>query len=218
MPALTIRTFLALSLLSACAAPDGDADTDATSDATAGTTAPADPSTGTTGTTGADAPTTGDGTTGVPVDPYACVETMRMPQGPLQGPGYDPEMGLLPPLQDTYVVHSTQILLKPDKLERFGELVEAVSAQLMQAEGLVALTTASDPNCGFARTLGIWRSEEAMYKFVLSGAHATAMEESAEISVTGKVTHWTVEADALPVDWDDAIEHLAQVSPSGVYN
>lgn len=157
------------------------------------------------------------GSTGAAADPYACVETMRQEFGPLAGPGWDPVSGPLDPKQATYVVHSTQILVKPDQVERFSQLLDPVMAQLQSSEGLVAYTAAQDMNCGWSRTLGIWRSEEAIYKFMASGAHLAAMSETTTISFTGKVTHWTVPADQLPVTWADAEAQLAMVAPSGFY-
>jgi quinol monooxygenase YgiN len=158
-----------------------------------------------------------DASTGVAADPYACVETMRMALGPLAGPGYDPENGLIAPLQDTYYVHSTQILIKPEQLARFGELLAEVQVQLQTSEGLAAYTGAQDVNCGWVRTLGIWRSEEAMYKFVTSGAHLAAMSETAAISYTGKATHWKVDASALPPTWEDAEARLGAIDPLPLY-
>lgn len=187
------------TLLSACAADSGDTSEGGDTSASSG------------------ASDTSDTTTGAAADPYACVETMRMEFAPLAGPGWDPAGGLLPPLQDTYIVHTTQILVKPEGIARFGELVGQISAQLQATDGLVAYVTAQDMNCGWARTLGIWRSEAAMYGFVASGAHLTAMAETTDISFTGKVTHWTVDADALPVGWQEAEARLAAVAPSPLY-
>lgn len=148
---------------------------------------------------------------------YACIDADFAEVAPLAGPGYDPGAGLLDPIQDTYFVHTTQILVRPDKQAEFQATVGEIVGQLMQSAGLVAVAFASEPNCGFARTLGVWRSEEEMYAFVISGAHAEAMAQTTELSLTGKTTSWSATAAEIPVTWAAAMEKLAAVEPAAVY-
>jgi quinol monooxygenase YgiN len=162
----------------------------------------------------------GDETTGgIDVDAlYDCVESDFQVIQPLMGPGIDPETGaLLPPMQETYLLHTTQILVKPEKLEEFLGLNFPIFEQLQQTEGLLGFALASEPNCGFSRTMGVWESEAAMLAFVTSGAHLQAMSQTTEVSITGRTTSWTVSADEMPLTWEMAMAEIADVEPSAVY-
>jgi len=156
---------------------------------------------------------------GIDVDAlYDCVDPDFTVIQPLTGPGIDPETGeIIAPLQDGYVLHTTQILVRPEKLEDFIALNVPIAEQLMMTEGLVGFALAQEPNCGFSRTMGVWESEAAMYAFVASGAHAQAMAKTTEVSITGRTTMWTAAADEMPLTWEMAIEAIADVEPSAVY-
>jgi hypothetical protein len=148
---------------------------------------------------------------------YDCVDPMMLEVQPLAGPGFDPEMGLLPPMQENYVASSTMIMVKPDQMGLFFELVGAVNEQLMATDGFVAMSLATDPTCGWARTLTVWRDETAMYTFVVNGAHAEAMNRTWEVAITGKVVSWPMTAAEMPPTWDTAKAQLAAVEPLASY-
>lgn len=148
---------------------------------------------------------------------YECEDSGFMEFGPLVGPGFDPKSGWLEPLQDSYIAHSTQILVHPDQMDAFFEVSGAVQAQLAETPGLVAVAFAAEPTCGFVRTLGIWRSDKDMYTFVGTGAHAEAMARTLELSVTGKTVSWEISAEGGPPTWASAFDELGAVEPSGVY-
>jgi quinol monooxygenase YgiN len=236
---LTHRSFMACSplvlvglLAVACAGEDSDdsgdpmaADEDTTAAAEDTGEPPAEdtgePPAEDTGEPPAEDSSGGDETTGGDIDIdalYDCVESDLQVIQPLSGPGIDPMTGtLVPPMQDTYVLHTTQILVKPDKLEDFLGLNVPIFEQLGQTEGLVGFAIAMEPNCGFSRTMGVWESEAAMYGFVTSGAHLQAMAQTTEVSITGRTTSWTVSVDEMPLTWDMAIAAVAEVEPSAVY-
>ena len=176
---------------------------------------------GSSASSGDDTPTTGAAESSTGIDPaefYTCDEQM-FGASPLAGPGYDPEKGgIQGPLQANYVLHTTQIYLKPEGAQTFLELAQAVSAAAAQTEGLIAFSVGSDNGCGVARTMGIWASEEAMYKLVTSEPHAKAMGMTTALTFTGRVTHWTVTADeANAYTWDVARAKIADIEPSAVY-
>lgn len=188
-----IRTTLFLSLVLMFSGCDDPA-------ATADETGPAEP-----------APT--------PAELFACDTGQFAISKPLVGPGFDPAKGgVLGEPQPTYVVHATQLFLRPDRLAEFQAIADPVSAQLDQTEGLLAYSYAGDTGCYEAATLGIWASEAALYKFVGSGAHAAAMGQASDVGFTGRLTHWTVTADELAaIDWPAARARLARVEPSAVF-
>jgi heme-degrading monooxygenase HmoA len=152
---------------------------------------------------------------------YGCDETGYQVARPLTGPNFDAEQGgfLVEPTQATYLVHTTQLYVPADKFATFIELFADISAQLEGVEGLVAWSAGYDEACEVNRTLGIWESEEAMYAFVASGAHAVAMSQTTEISRTGKVTHWEATPEELEqLDFDVARAKLETVEPSPLYD
>lgn len=163
----------------------------------------------------------GDESTGGGIDVdalYDCEEPSFQVIQPLSGPGIDPMTGsLVPPMQESYVLHTTQILVRPEKLEDFLALNMPIFEQLGQTEGLVGFALGMEPNCGFSRTMGIWESEQAMLAFVTSGAHLQAMARTTEVSVTGRTTSWTATADEMPLTWEMALAALDGVEPSAVY-
>lgn len=199
----TISALILLTLPLAC----GDSDANDGDTGTAGSSS----STG----TGEPTSSTGD------VDPaqlYKCKEEM-FGASPFAGPLWDAEKGgIQGALQGSYVLHTTQIYLRPENAAMFGELAQAVGAAAAQTEGLIAFSAGSDAGCGVARTMGIWASEEAMYKLVNSEAHSKAMAATLEVSYTGRVTHWTATAEeANAYTWDVARAKIADVAPSGLY-
>ncbi|HWB75577.1 MAG TPA: hypothetical protein VG755_11500 [Nannocystaceae bacterium] len=140
-------------------------------------------------------------------------EDMIMDARPLAGPGYDPAMGLMEPLQDTYIVSTTQILPKPEEQARFFELVGEVTMDLDQRDGMIAYALGFEPNCGFARTITVWRDAAAMVAFASGDVHTNAASQAFDVGVAGRVTHFAVSADEMPVTWDVAAAHLAEIAP-----
>lgn len=185
-----------------------------------------DPATGGSGGSGGGGGATGGATTGGSGggDPhaelYTCAEDNFQIGRPLSGTGFDAAQGgLINPTQATYVVSTTQIYISKEQSSDFYDNVGAVIGQLTETPGLIALGLATDDTCGVNRTLGVWESEEAMYTFVASGAHAVAMEKTPTISLTGRVTHWTATVDEVnELDWDVARAKIADVDPSYAYD
>ena len=206
-----ISAIILLALPLACADNGADTDTDAAT--AAGTSTVADP------TTTEPTSSTGGSTTGLdPSQLYSCKEEM-FGAAPFAGPLWDAEKGgIQGALQANYVLHTTQIYVRPESGEEFGMLAEAVGAEAANIDGLIAFSVGSDNGCGVARTMGIWASEAAMYKLVTSEAHAKAMAATLDVSFTGRVTHWTATAaEANAYTWDVARAKLADVAPSPLY-
>lgn len=176
--------------------------------------------TGTGGSTSGNTGATSTSTGKPALDPhYACVETNLLEAHKLFGPQFDIDKGgFLGTPNATYVVSTTQIYVDKAKEGAFINTATAVSAQLDQTDGVVAYALAVDQGCGVNRTLAVWESEAKMYKFVMSGAHATAMGQTTDLSITGRVTHWTATADEVKaLTWDVARAKLDPVEPSGIY-
>jgi len=225
----TLSLLFVGSLAAACADEDpgdpmaaedtGDAPAESSGSSSSGSSSSGSSSSGSSSSGAGES--TGDETTGGAIDVdalYDCEDLDFQVIQPLTGPGIDPMTGtLLEPMQDTYVLHTTQILVEPEELDAFFQLSGAVIEQLLQAEGLVGFALAQEPNCGFSRTMGIWESEQAMFAFVGSGAHAQAMAQTTEVSITGRTTAWTATASEMPLTWEMALAAIADVEPSAVY-
>ncbi|MBL4685996.1 MAG: hypothetical protein JKY37_15485 [Nannocystaceae bacterium] len=138
---------------------------------------------------------------------YACEGEFVVGQ-PLSGPGIDPETGAFVGDAETYVVSTTQLVVRPDDVAVFGEMVGGIAAQLMMTPGLVAISFAGENECGFQRTLSVWEDVGAMYAFTASGAHADVIPRSGEVADTGKVTHWDQAAADGPPTWELAMEKI----------
>lgn len=182
---------------------------DSTSDATSTGTSGSSGTVSGTGTGGGSSASTGSASTGSGGNAYAylfdCEETDFEDDFPLGGPGFDPETGIIGEPQETYLVATTQIYRKPEKAGEFMAAAGPVLSTLNESEGMVAFGIGSSAACGCARTLSVWKSEEAMLSFVASDAHAAAMLQVNDLAYTGRTTHWEVTAEELmELDWDVA--------------
>lgn len=80
--------------------------------------------------------------------------------------------------------------------------------QAKRAEGNLHASVMRDQNSAFwTRTL--WKSEEAMKAFMLSGAHRGAMPKLLDWCDEAALVSWTQDSDAAP-DWSQAHLHLQQ--------
>lgn len=119
----------------------------------------------------------------------------------------------------SYVVHTTQLLVKPEGRDEVFALTSDILASIMELPGFVALSLSGSDACGNVRTLGVWDSEEAMYAFVAGDAHQNAMARTTAVSFTGKVTHWAATAaEVEALDWDVAKGRIASAEPSPFYD
>jgi hypothetical protein len=108
-----------------------------------------------------------------------------------------------------YLISSTYLRLAQDADSQrlFQELITPVVTDLGSRDGLLALSLGTSASCGSARTLAVWRDEEAMIGFVTGAAHATAMSRVTDVSRGGSVvTHWL--GDETSADWADAALQL----------
>lgn len=150
---------------------------------------------------------------------YACSEDAFGDVHALSGPSFDPEAGLLAPLQDSYFVSTTMIYWRAEKTDAFYSMGGRVMAQLESTPGLVAYALGTDETCLVGRAITVWRSEEEMFAFVVSGAHGEAVGQTLELSFTGKGATWSATPDeVLALDWDTARAKLAAVDEHPIYD
>jgi heme-degrading monooxygenase HmoA len=149
---------------------------------------------------------------------YECAEDAFSDVRELGGEGYDPEVGILGEPQEKYLVSTTLIYWRPELTDEFYQMGGDVMGQLVSTPGLVAWALGTDEVCHVGRALTVWRSEEDMYAFVVSGAHGEAVGMTLDLSYTGKSTHWWATADELgSLDWELARAKLAEVDVHPIY-
>lgn len=168
-----------------------------------------------------DEPTTGvDGSSGgIDLDELYDCEDPNIQILPMAGPGFDPQTGeFIGPPQDSYVAHTTMSVVLTDVPDELIEMSSMVVEQALQTPGFLGVGLASEFECGFYRTIGLWESEQAMFAFVGSGAHAQAMAQASHLAASGKTAHWEIGAEDMPLTWDMAFEILDTVEPSPMYD
>jgi quinol monooxygenase YgiN len=151
---------------------------------------------------------------GQPAEP-SCVDDDVVAVFEFTGPGWDPESGLVEPLQDNYLAHTTFAQLRPGpQIEQtFIETNLALVPVLMAQEGLIGFQLGFSQKCKSGRTLGVWRSEEAMVEFVITPEHVQAMAMAPELMSSAGFHSWTIERAEVPFDFDHAKAMLASVDP-----
>lgn len=135
---------------------------------------------------------------------------------PIAGAGVDAMTGTLAaPKSGKYIVSTTYLTLKPgaDVAQRFGALMGPIMAQLKAQRGLAAISLASSQKCGTARTLAVWEDEAAMYEFVASPAHVSAISAIGEVSRGQSLVHHFSETDAArAVSWSAVVTQLKAIT------
>ncbi len=150
---------------------------------------------------------------------YACVESDFGDVHALGGTGFDPATGLIGTPQESYVVSTTMLYWRAEKTDEFYDMGGKVMAQLASTPGLVAYALGTDETCRVGRAITIWRSEEDMFAFVVSGAHGEATGMTLDLSYTGKGTHWNAPPEEVnQLDWDVARQKLAEVEINPIYD
>ena len=145
----------------------------------------------------------------------ACVEDDLAQLGPFGGPGYDATQGGIvgTPLA-TYVVATTVLSRRPEAASKFLMLATGAIGSANQTDGFVGFVVATSKKCGTARTITVWKSEEAMMTFVTAPAHAACMAASSEVSSTGAFTKWNATPAELPPTFETARAKLVGVTPA----
>ena len=130
---------------------------------------------------------------------------------PFEGPGYDPETGLLADQDAPFLVALTELHVKnaPGPGKRFGELADAVGTHLYRDEP-AGFVGGSFRNVGKLEwwPMTVWTDEVAMTDFILSEPHASAMTELSEVAVAARSTHTEFPAGGEPPTWDWALDTL----------
>jgi hypothetical protein len=162
-------------------------------------------SSGSTATTGSSSSSSGNSIAGV----TDCVDDDIMDG--FTGPGYDPQKGLQPPVQASYVAATTVLLMSPDPAKQmlFMNLAGPVIAEVPMQSGFVGYQIAISGKCHYARTLTVWRDMASMMEFVASPNHAHAMANGNEVTTAAAVANWTIQAADMPPTWAVARMEIA---------
>jgi heme-degrading monooxygenase HmoA len=150
---------------------------------------------------------------GSPADenfPASCIRSVLetdLGQPALRGPGVDPTTTRL--AEGTYVISTTYLQVRSGEgMKTFQPLSRELTAFFSTSPGVVASALVGSPSCQTARTLVVWRDEQAMFDFVTSPVHRRAVQATATISRGGSVfLHWT--GPASEATWDEAVRRMS---------
>lgn len=131
---------------------------------------------------------------------------------PMTGPGWDGD-ALLTDAEGPFVAVATHTRIAKGEGAAFDDHVDAITAQLDGQEGFVARSLRAKLPGRERWTLTVWEDEESLAAFVVGGAHADAMGDSATVIEGLYSVSWTVEPDAMPIEWGDVLDRLAAVEP-----
>lgn len=131
---------------------------------------------------------------------------------PYQGSHFDEAGALVMDLPDSYVVATTAGWPIPEEehTAQFDMHMGPILAELPTHEGLLGVTMGNSEACGSARTLSLWRDEEALMGFVFGEAHGAAMGITYSSMRGWETTHWNASSAAAPT-WEDARAKLDEV-------
>jgi len=89
------------------------------------------------------------------------------------GPGWDRARKMPRQAKDSYLVHTTVLVVRDDKAAQatFRELNAAMANQLLEHDGLVGFRVAGSTRCRTARTVAVWRDARSMRAFGPDPAH-----------------------------------------------
>lgn len=145
-----------------------------------------------------------------------CADDDLVDSKAFSGPGWDGTKGTLTgEPRSSYRIATTVFAYHRDEKRKAD--FDATLARVMEAveasPGLVGYQIARSPKCGYARTISVWDTEEAMMAFVLSGAHSDAMTKVRDVGVDGRTIGWEGTAKDLPVSWSAARAKLVPTLP-----
>lgn len=142
---------------------------------------------------------------------------------PLEGPGM--EIGgelLVEPEEDAqWIAASTHLYVSGSGMKLFNENMERMQETLdAEPEGLIAYSLGQELIGREYKTLTIWESEEAMYAFVMTPAHAQAMVDGAAIANPDKESttwSWEVSPEDLPLGWREVNDIMEEHGVEAIY-
>lgn len=133
---------------------------------------------------------------------------------PFEGPGYSLGDGLTTDAAGPFVVSTTSLVLADgDEAKRaFDGHMAVLTEQIKTQPGLVGFSLALPIGSEGYRTLSVWESEDAVLEWVVSDAHAAAMDDMADKSKPeSAVMSWSMTREELeegPPSWEDARARL----------
>ncbi len=130
------------------------------------------------------------------------------PASPFEGPGYDPERGLLTDAPGPFLAVVTEATVAEGQRGPFGDRAEDIEAELIRAPGLVGASLRGEL-LGDARwTLSVWEDGAALGRFVGGEAHARAIQDADALTDEVRTARWELGRAEVPPDWDEALERL----------
>ncbi|WP_433546173.1 DUF3291 domain-containing protein [Streptomyces sp. CA-294286] len=91
---------------------------------------------------------------------------------------------------------------------RFFARTPRIMWQIRTAPGAHGVTLRARPLRRTFWTLSVWESPEALYRFAGSDPHRSSARALKALMKESDFVSWTTDADALPLDWSDALQRL----------
>lgn len=128
---------------------------------------------------------------------------------PFEGPGYDPDLGLLIE-QDRFILAVTElhVVNAPKPGATFGDHADAIGTYLYDGKTEIpGFVGGSFRNIGKLSwwTMTVWTDEASMMDFVLSEPHVNAMADLSYVASAARSTHVDIAPEDVPVDWEMAL-------------
>jgi hypothetical protein len=130
------------------------------------------------------------------------------PASPFEGPGYDPDEGLLTDAPGPFIAVITEATIAEAGADRFDAHVERIERDLQRAPGLVGSSLRGEVFGDTAWTLSVWEDGAALGRFVGGEAHARAMADADRATDRVRTASWSLAPAAVPPSWEDALERL----------
>ncbi len=129
---------------------------------------------------------------------------------PFQGPGYDPDKGLvIEGVQTAYVGLTLAVLKKDPKLQSvFWSHVKKVEAALSDRPGFIGYSKRTRLLGNRAWTMTVWTDEASLEAFVRSEVHQTAIRESMNALESAAFARIEINRESIPLSWNHAIAIL----------
>ena len=126
---------------------------------------------------------------------------------PFEGPGFDAESGVTTTAEGPFFAVVTHAGVAKGQVKDFEAHVAAIMTQL--DEGQSGYVGSSLRGQGLDRwTLTVWEDEESLGAFAFGEVHLAAMAETGTLTDVSRSTSWTIQPDAMPPSWDDALDKL----------
>jgi hypothetical protein len=96
------------------------------------------------------------------------------------------------------------------KIPQFLRFTFQIQNQIAQSPGAVGYSLRAQPLSRQFWTLSAWQDSRGLMEFVRQLPHCDVMKALTPYMAPTKFTEWKILGSAIPPNWDDAVQRLAQ--------